>query len=112
MADALDKLLMYIVEHPLKDVESKDAEISATAVQDVDEEIVSISDGQKQDAARLSGYFAEGIRRAAANGGKITVDDTDPTGNGIADAFARFLVTLNLATSTSKDLSAGHYSYS
>jgi hypothetical protein len=111
MADAMDKLLMYIVEHPVMEAETREAAITASASQDLQEEIVSIGEDQRQDAARLSTYFAEGIRRAARNGGKVTVDDTDPTGNGIADAFARFLVTVNLATSTSRDLPDGHYSY-
>ena len=111
MADVLDKLLMYIVEHPVMESESLGAEISASATQDVHQEIVSIGEEQRQDASRLAGYFAEGIRRAARNGGKVSVDDTDPTGNGIADVFARFLVTVNLATSSSRDLPNGHYSY-
>jgi hypothetical protein len=111
MADPLDKLLMYIVEHPVMEAESRGAEITASATQDVREAIVSIGADQRQDAARLAPYFAEGIRRAARNGGSVTVDDTDPMGNGIADAFARFLVTVNLASSSSHDLSNGHYSY-
>lgn len=111
MADPLDKLLMYIVEHPVMDAESRGAEITASATQDVREEIISIGADQRQDAARLSPYFAEGIRRAARNGGRVTVDDKDPMGNGIADAFARFLVTVNLATSSSRDLPDGHYGY-
>ncbi|MEP6774521.1 MAG: hypothetical protein ABJA50_02910 [Chloroflexota bacterium] len=111
MADPLDKLLMYIVEHPIMDAESRGAEITASATQNVRDEIVSIGEDQRQDAARLSPFFAEGIRRAARNGGHVTVDDTDPMGNGIADAFARFLVTVNLASSSSRDLPNGHYSY-
>ncbi|HST03193.1 MAG TPA: hypothetical protein VLQ48_00480 [Chloroflexia bacterium] len=111
MADALDTLLTYIVEHPVMEIESRDAEMSASATQDVNQEIASIGEDQRQDADRLSSYFAEGIKRAARNGGKVSVDDTDPMGNGIADAFARFLVTVNLATSTSRDLPNNHYSY-
>jgi hypothetical protein len=102
---------MYIVEHPVMDAESRGAEITASATQNVRKEIVSIGADQRQDATRLSSYFAEGIRRAARNGGKVTVDDTDPMGNGIADAFARFLVTVSLASSSSRDLPNGHYSY-
>lgn len=111
MADPLDKLLMYIVEHPVMDAESRGAEITASATRNVRDEIVSIGADQRQDAARLAPYFAEGIRRAARNGGKVTVADTDPMGNGIADAFARFLVTVSLASSSSRDLPDGHYSY-
>jgi hypothetical protein len=111
MADPLDKLLMYIVEHPVMDAESRGAEITASATQNVRDEIVSIGEDQRQDATRLAPYFAEGIRRAARNGGRVTVDDTDPMGNGIADAFARFLVTVSLASSSSRDLPGGHYSY-
>jgi hypothetical protein len=102
---------MYIVEHPVMDAESRGAELSASATQDVRDEIISIGEDQRQDAARLSPFFADGIRRAARSGGKLTVDDTNPTGNGIADAFARFLVTVGLATSSSTDLPDGHYSY-
>ena len=39
------------------------------------------------------------------------MDDTDPTGNGIADAFARFLVSANLATSQSIEIGEDHYRY-
>lgn len=111
MADGLQKLLMYIVEHPLMQSESREAQLDATAVQDVPAELASISENQKADAQRLASYFAQGLKQAAANGGKLTVDDTSQEGDGIADAFARFLVTTNLATSESSTLSEGHYRY-
>jgi hypothetical protein len=111
MADGLYRLLMYIVEHPLMESESREAELGASAVQDVSGEIARISEDQRADADRLAPFFTEGIKRAAAMGGQVTVDDTDPTGNGIADAFARFLVTTGLASSESHGIADGHYRY-
>lgn len=111
MASEIQKLLTYIVDNPVKEIEARDLELNASAVQDVTEEIQVLSDEQRADADRLAPFFEEGIRQAARSGGKLTVDDTDPTGNGIAEAFARFLVTTDLATSQSEDLSENHYRY-
>jgi hypothetical protein len=111
MANDLHKLLPYILETSVLTAETKDLELNATATQDVAEEIQEITEEHRADAGRLSPYFEEGIRRAARGGGKVTVDDTDETGNGIAEAFARFLVTTHLATSQSEDLSENHYRY-
>ncbi len=111
MANELSKLLTYIVENSVLKRETKDLELNATAVQDVTEEIQGITEDHRADADRLAPFFAEGIRLAARGGGKVTVDDTDTTGNGVAEAFARFLVTTNLATSQSEDLSENHYRY-
>lgn len=111
MAKGLHKLLNYIVENPLMRIESKEVLLEASAMQDVEQEIVAISEDRRGDADRLADSFAEGIRRASQSGGKIVVDDTDPTGNSIADAFARFLVTVNLATSQSEELGNNHYRY-
>jgi hypothetical protein len=111
MADDLRRLLNYIVENPVMQLESRTAQLEAAATQDVPAEIRSISDDHKADANRLAPFFEQGMRLAAANNGRVTVDDTDPTGDGIADAFARFLVASNLATSQSSDLGTGHYRY-
>ncbi len=111
MADSLHKLLMYIVEHPLMRSERREAEMDATAVQDVPQEVSEIAEEHRRDAERLAPAFAVGLRTAAQHGGALTVDDNTPPGNDIADAFARFLVTTNLATSQSTELSKGHYSY-
>jgi hypothetical protein len=109
MADALHTLLTYIVEHPLLQNESREAQIDATAVQDVDAEIQKISADERADAGRLAPAFAQGLR--AATNGSLRVDDTTPEGNAIADAFARFLVAPGLATSTSEAISEGHFAY-
>lgn len=111
MAENLRRLLDYIIENRVMQMESRTAQIEATAVQDVPAEIRSISDDVKSDANRLAPFFEQGIRMAAANNGRVTVDDTDPTGNGIADAFARFLVSANLATSQSIEIGEDHYRY-
>ena|SRR5215210_26957 len=111
MADSLNKLLMYIVDHPVMQFASREAQIDATAVQDVPREIRSISEGQREDARRLSPYFARGLRAAASNQGRLVVEDTDPEGNNIADAFARYLVAPNLATSQTDSISGAHYRY-
>ncbi|MEO5952302.1 MAG: hypothetical protein ABIQ44_07545, partial [Chloroflexia bacterium] len=97
MANELQKLLSFIVDNTVKESETKELELNATAVQDLDEEIVGITADHRADADRLSPFFEEGIRQAARGGGKVTVDDTDTMGNGIAEAFARILVTTNLA---------------
>ncbi len=109
MADDLQRLLMYIVEHPLMHNESREAQMDASAVQDVPQEIKEIAADQKQDAERLAPYFARGLRMASH--GPLVIDDADPMGNSIADAFARFLVTTDLATSQGTPLSDDHYRY-
>lgn len=111
MADTLTRLLNYIVDRPLMQNEAREAERDATAVQDIPAEIGAIAEESRNQAARLAPSFADGLRLAAQSGGRVVVDDTDPRGNDIADAFARFLVTTGLATSQSADLSEGHYRY-
>lgn len=111
MADNLEKLLNFIVERPLMQNEAREAELDASAVQDVPAEVGAIAEESRTQAARLASSFADGLRLAAQSGGRVVVDDTDPRGNDIADAFARFLVTTGLATSQSTDLSEGHYRY-
>jgi hypothetical protein len=111
MADNLDKILMYIVDHQLMQSDSRESQIEATATRDVEAEIEGVAQDRHTDAERLAPYFAEGLRQALANGGKLIVNDTDPRDNNIADAFARFLVTPNLATSESHEIGEGHYQY-
>ena len=111
MANELRKLLTYIVENPVMESEKREAEMNASAVQNVGEVVAEISEDQHADAARLAPYFEEGIKRAAREGGKVTVDDTDNVGNGIAEAFARFLVTTGLASSQSEEIGDNHYRY-
>lgn len=109
MADALEKLLTAIVERPLMSAESREAQIDATAVQDVNAEIAKIRQDRHEDARRFAPYFARGLRMAAQ--GPLVVDDTTADGNMIADAFARFLVTPGLATSESTTVGEGHFRY-
>jgi hypothetical protein len=111
MAENLRRLLDYIIEHRVMKLESRSAQIEASAVQDIPAEIRSISDDVKGDADRLATYVDRANRLAAAKNGRVIVEDTDLTGNGIADAFARFLVTPGLATSQSTEISPGHYRY-
>lgn len=111
MADDLQRLLRYIVERPLMQTEQIDAERNATAVQDVQQEMGGIAEDSRNHAERLGPAFSEGLRMAARAGGPLVVDDTEPRGNDIADAFARFLVTTNLASTQSSELAEGHYRY-
>lgn len=111
MANGIQKLLTYIVENPVLEIEKREVEMTASAVQDVTEVLHEITEDQRADAQRLAPFFEEGVKRAAREGGKVTVDDTDNTGNGIAEAFARFLVTTNVATSESQEISENHYRY-
>jgi hypothetical protein len=71
----------------------------------------AIAADSMDDAERLSPYFGRGLAMARQSGGTVTVEDTDPEGNSIADAFARFLVAPELATSQSEELEEGHYRY-
>lgn len=111
MADDINKLLLYIVQHPLMQDASREAQIDASATQDVPAEISAIEQNQVRDAGQYADAFAEGLRRAAQ--GPLVVNDTDPVDNRIADAFARFLVTTNLATSSSSPVEGedAHYKY-
>jgi hypothetical protein len=111
MADNLQKLLDYIVEQRLTPVESREAQLLASAEQDLPAEIEAQVREQKSSAERLAPYFAQGLRMARGAGGRLTVDDTDPTGSDIAEAFARYLVVPDLATSQSEDLPGGGYRY-
>ncbi len=111
MPDALHKLLMHIVRNPIMQIESREAQLDASAVQDVPAEIQAIAADTHGDAERLAPYFAQGLRMAAASQGPLVVEDTDPTGNAIADAFARYLVAPGLASSESTPISRSHYRY-
>jgi len=111
MAQDYEKLLQYIVAHQVMSSDSRESELDATASRDVNAEIALVAEDRRGDAQRLSQYFVEGMRRAVAGGGHLTVDDTDAMGNGIADSFARFLVTTDLATSESSEIGQGHYRY-
>jgi hypothetical protein len=111
MADNIHKLLDYIVTQRLTPVESREAQLLAPATQDVPTEIQAQLREQQNSAERLAPYFAQGLQRALGAGGRLTVDDSDPTGNAIAEAFARFLVVPDLATSQSEDLPGGGYRY-
>ena len=109
MANSLKKLLIYIVQHPVMQNEAREAELDATAVQDVAGEVRAIAQDQQEDADQRASYFARGLRLATS--GPLVVDDTDPEGNEIADAFARYLVAPDLATSQGVPLSDGHFRY-
>src|SRR6476646_1323559 len=109
MADELEKLLYYIVEHPIMQVEIQEAQLDAPANQDVRAEIAAQAKTQRDHAGRLAPYFARGLRMAAH--GPVVVDDTDPEGNQVADALARYLVIPDLATSQSTALSDSSYRY-
>ncbi|MEO6457008.1 MAG: hypothetical protein ABIO92_01855 [Chloroflexia bacterium] len=109
MADNLKKLLLYIVQHPVLQNERREAELDATAVQDVAGEVRAIAQDQLEDANKRAPSFAKGLRLAVD--GPVVVDDTDPEGNAIADAFARYLVAPDLATSQGVPLSEDHFRY-
>jgi hypothetical protein len=111
MADGYSKLLTYIVEHQILQNDSRESELEAPATRDVDVEIAEVAEDRREDARRLAPYFADGLRQALQNNGRIVVDDRDERGNGIADAFARFLVTPSLATSVSEEIGEDHYRY-
>ena len=109
MADNLKKLLLYIVQHPVLQNEQREAELDATAVQDVAGEVRAIAQDHQDDANQRAPYFASGLKLATK--GPVVVEDTDPEGNAIADAFARYLVAPDLATSQGEQLSEGHFRY-
>ena len=109
MADDLRRLLTYIIDQLLVQEQSKEVEIDATAVQDVPSEIAARAEEQRRSAERLAPGFADGLSRAMR--GPVVVDDTDPTGSLIAEAFARYLVSTGLATSQSAPLPNGGYRY-
>ena len=111
MADDAKRLLRYIVQNFVVPVDAKDAQLDASATQDVPREMDAIAADDMNVAERLAPSFARGLTMARASGGKVTVEDTDPEGDAIAQAFARFLVTPDLATSQSEELSEGHYRY-
>lgn len=111
MAEGARQLLRYIARNLVFPVDAKDAQLEASATQDVPAELEALSGANIGDAERLAPYFEHGLALARQSGGTITVDDTDPEGNGIAEAFARFLVVPKLATSQSTELSEGHYRY-
>src|SRR5687767_945945 len=109
MADDLKKLLLYIVQHPVLQNERREAELDATAVQDVAGEVRAIAQDQQEDAIKRAPYFAKGLKLAL--GGPVVVDDSDPEGNAIADAFARYLVAPDLATSQGVPVSGDSFRY-
>jgi hypothetical protein len=109
MADELRRLLDYIIDHPIAHVESVEAQLDASAVQNVPAEIAANLAAQKGHAKGLAPYFAKGLREAA--GGPLVVEDTTSEGNLIAEAFARYLVSPGLATSQSASIADSNYRY-
>jgi hypothetical protein len=109
MADDLHRLLDYIIDHPIKQEESIEAQLDASALQDVPAEIAANLAAQKGPARELAPYFARGLRMAA--GRPLVVEDTTPESNMIAEAFARYLVSPGLATSQSAPISDSNYRY-
>jgi hypothetical protein len=109
MADDLRRLLDYIIDHPILHDESVEAQLDASAIQDVPAEIAGNVAPLKARAGEFSPFFARGLQRAA--GGPLVVDDRDPEGNMIADAFARYLVAPGLATSQGEPISDTNYRY-
>jgi hypothetical protein len=109
MADDLRKLLTYILQQRVLPVASDEAQLDATAVQDVRSEIAAITDEQRQEASRLAPAFVQGLR--LATNGPLVVDDTNPENSLIVEAFARFLVAPNLATSQGEPMGDGQYRY-
>jgi hypothetical protein len=111
MADNIRKLLDFIIENRLTPEESREAQLVASVEQDVPSEIEAQVRSHYESAERLAPYFAQGLKQALGAGGRLVIDDTDPAGNGIAEAFARFLVVPNLATSQSEELPGGGFRY-
>ena len=89
MADELEKLLYYIIEHPIRQAESQEAQLDAPANQDVRAEIAAQAKVQRDHAGKLAPYFARGLRMAAR--GPLVVDDTDLEGKN-----ARFVTPPDL----------------
>ena len=111
MADDLRRLLDYIIDHPISDVESVEAQLDASATRDVGADIAAHLGEQKARAGRLAPYFAQGLRMARGAGGRLVVEDTTAEGNMIAEAFARYLVSPGLATSQSTPVSGSNFRY-
>lgn len=109
MADDLRKLLTVIVQKRLVPQGSRDIQLEASAVQNVPAEIAAQMKEHSENADKLAPYFVQGLRMSS--GGPLVVEDTDPTGNMIAEAFARYMVTTDLATSESVELPSGGYRY-
>ncbi|MFL5731912.1 MAG: hypothetical protein ACJ78Q_01825 [Chloroflexia bacterium] len=109
MADDLRRLLDYIIEHSIRQDESVEAQLDASAIQDVPAEIAANMEAQRAHVGQFGPYFARGLRQAA--GGPLVVEDTTPEGNLIAEAFARYLVSPGLATSQSESVSDNNYRY-
>ena len=111
MAKDEKRLLEYIVKKLVVPEKVKEAQLDASAVEDVALDAEAITSDSRSDIDRFAPYFERGLALARASGGTITVDDSEPEGNGIAEAFARFLVIPGLATSQTTDLPEGHYRY-
>ena len=110
MADDLKKLLLYIVQNPVLANDRREAELDASAGQDVAGEVKAIAGELQDDALQRVDHFSKGLR-LASRGGPLVVEDTDPEGNAIADAFARYLVATDLATSQSSPAGENHFTY-
>ncbi len=111
MASNAHKLLEYIAMNKIVPIKVREAQLDASAVEDVSGETEVNTREVASEVERLAPYFERGLAVAQQSGGKVTVDDIDEEGNGIAEAFARFLVVPGLATSQSTDLPDGHYRY-
>ncbi|MDI3340056.1 MAG: hypothetical protein QJR03_05945 [Sphaerobacter sp.] len=115
MADDLDRLLRYIVNHYIAQEELKDVERDATSVGDLAASQRRALREEEQRVEALAGPFREGLLRARAarqaGGNAISLDDRDPLENLIADAMIHFLVSPGMATSTTRETEPMHYIY-
>jgi hypothetical protein len=118
VADDLDRLLRYIVEHYTGRARAKEVERDAAAEEPettvVESERRAFA-AEERRAADLAGPFAQGLRRALAvrraGGNAVSLDDRNPDENRMADALIHFLVGADLATSTTREAQPMHYIY-
>jgi hypothetical protein len=108
MATDWNRLLDYIVRTMVVPNANTEAQLDATAVQDMGDEARAIRENQMDNADRLDTDFARGMDMALQAGGPLVLDDTDPQQGAIVSALARYLVAPDLAQTQSTPVDGGY----
>ena len=111
MAVDWNRLLDHIVKNMVVPLARTEAQLDATAVQDMAGEAREIGENQDESAERLAPAFARGMELAMLTDGPIILEDNTPEHSDTISALARYLVATDLAASQSSQLADGHYMY-
>ncbi|MEA2513824.1 MAG: hypothetical protein QOF33_2689 [Thermomicrobiales bacterium] len=114
MADDLRKLLDHIVRSYVLHDELVGIDLDASASdrgEDIETDKRRAVRREVERADSLAGAFSRALARARAGSGELVLDDRNLEENQEADALIGFLVSHDLASSSTEETEAMHYRY-